>query len=83
MNHVGVDLLKGEELMVTGGEGGLKLAAIFADGFAVVPFHVTEVENPFRVKVAQTAGAGAEAVDEPGKPGKGSKFEDVQALGLA
>jgi len=83
MNDVRVDLLKREELMGTGGKGGLKLGAIFVDGLAGVPFHVIEVENPFGLKLTETAGASAEAVDEPGKPGKGGKFEDLQAFGLA
>ena len=45
----------------------MEKAAVFEDVFFGVPFGKTEIENFFAVQKADAAGAGAEAVDEPGE----------------
>ncbi len=41
------------------------MATVFQDVFSAIPFGKTEVENFFSVQETDTAGFGAEAVDEP------------------
>jgi hypothetical protein len=83
VDYVGVDLLEGDELEVVGAEGGLEAAAIFEDVFAGVPIGEAEIQNFFAVERADAAGAGAEAVDEPGEFVQGGDLEDLEAAGFA
>ncbi len=45
----------------------MEAAAVFQDVFVGVPFGEAEIENLFGVLIRDTAGFGAEAVDEPGE----------------
>ena len=83
MNHVGMDLFEGRELEIRGVQGRLKLAAVFEDGFARVPFHEAKIQNFFGCELAGAAGARAEAVDEPREFAEGFEFKDLQAAGFA
>jgi hypothetical protein len=79
VDDVRMDLLERNEIKSRGAEGGLEFATIGEDVFASVPFHKTEVENFFRIERTDAAGAGAEAVDEPGQFGEWGELEDLQA----
>jgi holo-[acyl-carrier protein] synthase len=57
----------------------LKETAIFEDVFASVPFHKAEIQDLFGFEGAGPAGAGAEAVDEPGELAEWGEFENLQA----
>src|SRR3974390_526472 len=83
MDDVGMNLFQRRETEIGSAENGLKFAAIGEDAFAGVPFHEAEVEDTFGFERTCTAGAGAEAVDEPGKLAKRGEFEDLEALGFA
>ena len=61
----------------------MKQTAVFEDVFPSVPFHEAEIEDFFGFERANSAGAGAEAVDEPGKLEKRGEFKNLQAAGLA
>ena len=65
-DDVGVDLVERDQGEIAGAERGLEAAFVFFDVFAGVPFDRAEVQDFFAVEVADAAGAGAEAVDEPG-----------------
>src|SRR5438034_11295821 len=67
MDDVGMDLFKRNELQVGRAEGELEAAAVFEDVVLGVPFGEAEIENSFAALTADTAGRGAEAVDEPGQ----------------
>ncbi len=67
VDDVGMDLFKRNELQVGRAEGGLEAAAVFEDVVLGVPFGEAEIENSFAALTADTAGLGAEAVDEPGE----------------
>ncbi len=82
-NQVRVDLFERNEFEIGGTESRLKAPAIFEDVFAGVPFHEAEIEDFFGFEGADAAGAGAEAVDEPGELEKGSELENLQAAGFA
>ena len=82
-NYVRVDLLEWNEIEVCGAERGLEAAAIFEDVFAGVPFHEAEIEDFFRFERTDSAGAGAEAVNQPGKLEKGDEFKNLLATGFA
>ena len=69
VNDIGVDLLQGDEFQVRGAEGGLEAAAVFEDVFFGVPFGEAEIEDFLAILSADTAGLGAETVDEPGEFG--------------
>ena len=45
----------------------MEAAAVLEDVFSAIPFGKAEIENFFAVPLADTAGARAEAVDEPGQ----------------
>jgi len=66
-NCVRVNLLEWNEIEMGGAESGLKQAAIFEDIFAGVPFHEAEIEDFFGFEGADSARAGAEAMNQPGK----------------
>jgi len=72
----GMDLFEGDEWEFLSAEGSLKFLAVFEDVFAGVPFGEAEVEYALAVEVGDTAGGGAEAVEEPGKFSEGVEFED-------
>lgn len=78
-----MDLFERNEPEIGSAESRLKTAAILKDIFAGVPFHETEVENFFGFERADSAGAGAEAVDEPGKLRERDEFENLQTTSLA
>lgn len=61
----------------------MKTAAILKDVFPRVPFHETEIENFFGFERADSARAGAEAVNQPGKLAKRDEFENLQATSLS
>ena len=82
-NDVRVDLLEWNEFEIGGAERGLEAAAIFEDVFAGVPFHEAEIEDFFGFERADSAGSGAEAVNQPRKLEKRDEFENLQAAGLA
>ena len=67
MNDIGMDLFQGDEFEIDRAEGGLEAAAVFEDVVLGVPFGEAEIENSFAALIADTAGLGAEAVDEPGE----------------
>ena len=67
MDDVGMDLLQRNELEIGCAKGGLEAAAVFEDVFLGVPFGEAKIENSFAALTANTAGLGAEAVDEPGE----------------
>ena len=67
MDDIGMDLLQRNELEIGCAKGGLEAAAVFEDVFLGVPFGEAEIENSFAALTANTAGLGAEAVDEPGE----------------
>lgn len=70
-------------MQIGGSDGGLEFAAIGENVFGGVPFHEAEIEDVLGFKRACTAGAGAEAVDEPGEFRERQEFEDLEALGFA
>jgi hypothetical protein len=78
-----MDLFQRNEFEIARAEGRLKEAAIFEDVFASVPFHEAEIKDFFGFERTDTAGASAEAVDEPEKLAEGREFENLQAAGLA
>jgi len=61
----------------------LKAAAVFPDVFFGVPFSEPEIEDSFGFLIADAAGLGAEAVDEPGKFSEGGHFQDLHAADCA
>jgi hypothetical protein len=82
-NYVRVDLLEGNEIEIGRTEGGLKVASIFEHVFASVPLHKAEIEDFFGFERTCAAGAGAEAVDEPGELAEGGELQNLQAAELA
>jgi hypothetical protein len=82
-NYIRVDLLERNEFKITCINGGLKEAAIFEDVFAGIPIHKAEIEDFFGFERTNSTGAGAEAVDKPGKLEEGGELENLQAAGLA
>ena len=83
MDYVGMDLLQGDELQVSGAEGGLEAAAVFQDIFSGVPFGEAEVEDSLAVLSADASGRGAEAVNQPREFCEGGRLEDSDAAGFA
>ena len=83
MDYVGVDLFEGDELKIVGAEGGLEAAAVFEDIFARVPIGEAKIQHFFGFELADAAGAGAEAVDEPRDFAQGGDLEDLEAAGFA
>ena len=67
MDDIGMDLFQGDKFAIGCVEGGLEAAAVFEDIFFSVPVGVAKIENFFAALIADTAGLGAEAVDEPGE----------------
>src|SRR5205814_885836 len=67
MDDIGMDLFQADEFEMGRTDGGLEAAAVFEDVFFGVPFGEAEIENSFAALTADTAGLGAEAVDEPGE----------------
>ena len=67
MDYIGMDLFQGDKFEIGCVEGGLEAAAVFEDIFFSVPVGVAKIENFFAALIADTAGLGAEAVDEPGE----------------
>ena len=67
MDDIGMDLFQGDKFEIGCVEGGLEAAAVFEDIFFSVPVGVAKIENFFAALIADTAGLGAEAVDEPGE----------------
>ena len=61
----------------------MEAAAILEDVFFAVPFGKTEIENFFAVQKADAAGAGAEAVDEPGEFCERGHLKDLNAADFA
>lgn len=61
----------------------MKAAAVFEDVFSGVPFGKAEIENFFAVQKADAAGAGAEAVDEPGEFCECGDLQDSNASHVA
>ena len=57
----------------------MEAAAILEDVFSGVPFGETEIESFFTVQEADAAGAGAEAVDEPGEFCERGHLQDLKA----
>jgi holo-[acyl-carrier protein] synthase len=79
MDDIGMELFEGDEGEVVSAEGGLEAAAIFEDVFARVPIGQAEIQDFFTVKIANAAGAGAEAMDQPGELLKRRNLKDSQA----
>jgi hypothetical protein len=69
MDYVGVDLFERDECQVGRVKSGLKASAVFEDVFAGVPVGEAEVEDFFAVKIGDSTGFGAEAMEEPGEFG--------------
>jgi len=67
MDNVGMDLFQGDESEARSTEGGLEATTVFEDVLFGVPFGETEIKNFIAFLVADAAGPGAEAVDEPGE----------------
>ena len=65
VDDVGMDLFQADEFEMGRTDGGLEAAAVFEDVVLGVPFGEAEIENSFAALTADTAGLGAEAVDEP------------------
>jgi len=63
--------------------GGLEAATILEDVFPAIPFGKTEIKNFFSIQRADAAGAGAEAVDEPGDSGERGHLQDSNATEFA
>ena len=61
----------------------MEAAAILEDVFSAIPFGKTETENFFSVQQADAAGAGAEAVDEPGEFFERGYLKDLNAADFA
>ncbi len=80
MDHVGVDLLQGDEFHVGDTEGGLEAATVFEDVFVGVPFCETEIKNFWAVLTADAAGFGAETMDEPGEFCERGNLEELNSL---
>jgi hypothetical protein len=83
MDYIGMDLLQGDEFEVCGAEGGPKSAAVFEHVFLGVPFGEAEIEDFLAVLGADTAGLGAEAVDEPWEFCERRHLEDMDSSPLA
>ena len=61
----------------------MKAAAVFQDVFSAVRFGKTEIENFFAVQKADAAGAGAEALDEPGEICECGDLQNLDAADFA
>jgi len=61
----------------------LEAAAIFEHVFARVPIGEAEIQDFFGFELADAAGAGAEAVDEPREFAQSGDLEDLDAAGFA
>jgi len=61
----------------------LEAATIHEDVFPAIPFGKTEIKNFFSVHEADAAGAGAEAVDEPGDSGERGHLKDLNTAEFA
>ncbi len=61
----------------------MEAAAILEDVFSGVPFGKTEIEKSFAVMIRNTAGFGAETLDEPGELGESGRLEDSDAAHVA
>ncbi len=83
MDYVGMDLLERNEFEVRRAESGLEAAAVFQDVFASVPFGEAEIQHLLAIHGADAAGAGAEAVDEPGNFGERGHLKDLNAADFA
>ena len=83
VDYVGMDLLEEDELEIVGAQCGLEAAAVFEDVFLAIPFGKTEIEKSFAVMIRNTAGFGAETMDEPGELGESGRLEDSDAAHVA
>ena len=72
-----MDLLQGCQGKVDRAEGRLELLAIGGDVCGRIPFHEAKIKQFFAVEHADTAGASAETVDQPGEFGIGSELKDL------
>jgi len=79
-NDVGMNLVQGDEFEIGRAERGPKAAFVFFDVGARVPFDSPKIEDFFAVEIADAAGAGAEAVDEPGNLVEGFDLENTDAF---
>lgn len=79
MNRVGVDLLQRRELESFRAYGFLQQAAIFANIFARIPLHETEIQNLLAFEWTDSTGARAESVDEPRKFAERCELKNLQA----
>ena len=61
----------------------MEAATILEDVFPAIPFGKTEIKNFFSIQRADAAGAGAEAVDEPGDSGERGHLQDSNAAEFA
>ena len=61
----------------------MEAPAVFEDAFPAIPFGKTEIENFFTVQRTDTAGAGAETVDEPGEFCECGHLQDLDAADFA
>ena len=83
MHDVRMDLIDRRKRELSCLQGGEKFAAIFEDILAGVPFGEAEIQHLFPVEGADSTGAGAERVDQPGKFQKGSALQNLQAFRVA
>jgi hypothetical protein len=83
MDDVGMDLLERNEFEVGRAEGGLEAAAVFEDILASVPIGEAEVQHFLAIQRGDAAGAGAEAVDQPGNFGERGYLQDFNAADFA
>ena len=83
MDHVRMDLFERDELEVWHAEGRLEAAAVFEDVFARVPFGEAEIQHLLGIQRTDAAGAGAEAVDEPGNFGERADLKDLNSADSA
>jgi hypothetical protein len=81
VNDVGMELLQGEQSRALSSDCGLEEAAIFCYGFAGIPLQEAKIQNFLSVEDAGSAGARAEAMDQPGNFRQGSELQNLQPGG--
>src|SRR5258705_11762754 len=78
-NGVGMKLQQGNQLEILRADRGLQAPPIFFDVVSRVPFGKSEVQDGLAVKLADTANAGAEAVQQPRQFGQRGDLQYARA----
>src|ERR1700730_14948487 len=80
MDHVRMDLLKGDKVKLFCAQTQLKPLSVSHDVFPAIPFLKAQIQDLSTFELAPPSGASAKTVDQPGQFAKGNQLQSLESL---